>query len=109
MSRTTAWNVAAWVLALGAFATALVISYRQVNYNIPNDLRTPMVLLINALLATTVAIVFALHEGILANWTAVHFCFRFGIWAAAVFRLVPLFPWEVRVHSIHQAGFLPPG
>ena len=94
MSKTTAWNVATWVLALGAFAAALVISYRQVNYNVPNALRTPIVLLINALLATTVAIVFALHEGVLANWTSVHFCLRFGIWAAAVFRLVPLFPME---------------
>jgi hypothetical protein len=94
MSKTTVWDVAAWALALAAFAAAMFISYRQVKYNIPNDLRTPVVLLVNVLLATTLAVIFALREGAMANWTAVHHCLRFGIWTAAVFRLVPLLPWE---------------
>ncbi|MEJ2649004.1 MAG: hypothetical protein P8016_11425 [Sedimentisphaerales bacterium] len=94
MNKAAAWNCVAWILAVAAFAGAFVILYRQVRYNIPNDLRTPVILLINALLASIVAIIFALREGELANWTAVHRCLRFGIWTAAVFRLVPLFPWE---------------
>jgi hypothetical protein len=83
------WNVAVWALALGAFAVAMVLSYREIHYNIPNDLRSPAILLVDALLATVVAFGFALHEGSLTRWTDAHFCLRFGLWAAAVFRLVP--------------------
>lgn len=42
-------DVAAWVLAFGAFAVAVVLSYREIHYNIPNDLRSPAILLVNAL------------------------------------------------------------
>lgn len=84
-------NLAGWVLALGAFGLAMVLSYRQIHYNIPNDLRTPLVLLVNALLATAIAFGFAVREGSLKRWVDVHLCFRFGFWAAAVFRLVPPF------------------
>jgi hypothetical protein len=83
------WNVAVWALAAGAFATALVLSYRQIHYNIPNDLRSPAILLVNALLATLVAVGFALRESSLPRWADAHLCLRFGLWAAAVFRLVP--------------------
>src|ERR1019366_2792254 len=83
------WNVAAWALALGAFAVAAVLSYREIHYNSPNDLRNPTILLVNALLAAVVALGFALHEGSLTRWTDVHLCLRFGLWAAAIFRLVP--------------------
>jgi hypothetical protein len=37
---STLWNVAYWTLALGAFAVALVSSYREIHYNIgqvPSD------------------------------------------------------------------------
>jgi hypothetical protein len=83
------WNVAAWVLALGAFAVAMVLSYREIHFNLPNDLRSPAILPVNALLATVVAFGFAVHEGSLTRWTDAHLCLRFGLWAAAVFRLVP--------------------
>jgi len=83
------WNVAVWALALGAFAVAMVLSYREIHYNIPNDLRSPAILLVDALLATAVACGFALHEGSLTRWVDAHLCLRFGLWSAAVFRLVP--------------------
>jgi hypothetical protein len=83
------WNVAVWALALGAFAGAMVSSYREIHYNIPNDLRSPAILLVDALLATVVALGFALHEGSLTRWTDAHLCLRFGLWSAAVFRLLP--------------------
>jgi hypothetical protein len=83
------WNVFVWALALGAFAMALVLSYRGPLYNSPNDLRTPAVLLVDALLATAVAVGFAVRECSLTRWTDAQFCLRFGLWAAAVFRLVP--------------------
>jgi hypothetical protein len=83
------WNVAIWALALGAFVVALVLSYREIHYNIPNDLRSPAILLVDALLATVVAFGFAVHEGSLTHWTDAHLCLRFGLWSAAVFRLVP--------------------
>ena len=83
------WNVFVWALAWGVFAGALVSSYREVHHNSPNDLRSPAILLADALLATVVALGFALHEGSLKRWTDVQFCLRFGIWAAAIFRLVP--------------------
>src|ERR1035437_7826456 len=83
------WNVAVWALALGAFAFAVVSSYREIHYNIPNDLRSPAILLVDALLATVVAFGFAVHERSLTRWVDTHLCLRFGLWAAAVFRLVP--------------------
>jgi hypothetical protein len=86
---STLWNVAAWGLALAAFAVATVLSYREIHYNIPNDLRSPAILVVDALLATAVAFGFAVREGSLTRWTDAHLCLRFGFWAAAVFRLVP--------------------
>src|SRR5215831_18257940 len=83
------WNFFAWVLALGAFVFAMVLAYREIHYNIPNDLRTPAILLANALLAGIVALGFAVQTGSLTCWQEVHLCLRFGLWAAAVFRLVP--------------------
>jgi hypothetical protein len=94
MNKAIPLNVAAWALVLGAFGVATVLSYREIHYNISNDLRSPAVLLINALLATAVAFGFAVREGSLTRWVDIHLCFRFGFWAAAVFRLVPLFPME---------------
>ena len=83
------WKVAAWALASGAFAVAAILSYWEIHYNSPNDLRSPTILLVNALLAAVVALGFALHEGSLTRWTDAHLCLRFGLWAAAIFRLVP--------------------
>ena len=85
------WNVAAWVLALGAFAVAMVLSYREIHFNLPNDLRSPAILLVDALLATMVAFGFAVRGGSLTRWADAHLCLRFGLWSAAVFRLVPPF------------------
>ncbi len=83
------WNVAVWALALGAFVFALVSSYREIHYNIPNDLRSPAILLVEAFLATAVAFGFAVREGSLRRWTDAHLCLRFGLWSAAMFRLLP--------------------
>jgi hypothetical protein len=83
------WNLAAWLLAAGAFVLAAVLSYWNTHYNSPNDLRSPAVLAVNALLALVVAIGYAVRDGSLTRWTDAHFCLRFGLWAAAVFRLVP--------------------
>ena len=77
------------MLALGAFVVAMVLSYREIHYNIPNDLRSPAILLVDALLATVVAFGFAVREGSLTRWADAHLCLRFGLWSAAVFRLVP--------------------
>jgi hypothetical protein len=87
--QSALWGVAVWALALGAFAVAAVLSYREIHYNIPNDLRSPAILLLDAFLATVVAFGFAVHEGSLTRWADAHLCLRFGIWAAAVFRLLP--------------------
>jgi len=83
------WNVAGWVLAVVAFVFAAIVSYRTIHYNSPNDLRSPGVLLADTFLATVVALGFAVHEGSLKHWMDAHICLRFGLWAAAVFRLVP--------------------
>ena len=91
MNKAILFNVGGWALALGLFGVAMILSYRQIHYNVPNDLRSPGVLLVNALLATAVAFGFAVHEGSLTSWVDIHLCFRFGFWAAAVFRLIPPF------------------
>lgn len=83
------WDAAGWLAALAAFAVALLLSYREIHYNIPHDLRSPNILLVNALLATVFAFGFAAHGGALTRWADAHLCLRFGLWAAAVFRLVP--------------------
>jgi len=57
--------------------------------NIPNELRTPTLLLADMFLATVVALGFALQGGSLKRWTDAQFCLRFGFLAAAVFRLLP--------------------
>src|ERR1035437_10324449 len=88
VSEAAMWNVAAWALALAAFTIAAVVAHRQV-LNIPNELRTPTLLLVDMLLATVVAFGFALHGGSLTRWTDAQFCLRFGFWSAAVFRLLP--------------------
>ena len=46
-------------------------------------------MLVDALLAAAVAFGFAVREGSLKRWTNAHLCLRFGLWAAAVFRLLP--------------------
>ncbi len=91
MKKDTLLNVGAWALALGSFGLATVLSYRGTHYNISNDLRSPAVLLINALLGTAVAFGFAVRERTLKRWVDIHLCLRFGFWTAAVFRLVPPF------------------
>ena len=83
------WNVFAWASALGAFVVASVLSYREIHFNIPNDLRSPAILLVDALLAAVVAFGFAAREGSLTRWTDAHLCVQFGLWSAAIFRLVP--------------------
>jgi hypothetical protein len=91
MNKAALLNVAAWALALGLFGLAMILSYREIHYSVPNDLRSPAVLLVNALLATAVAFGFAVREGSLTRWVDIHLCFRFGFWTAAVFRLIPPF------------------
>ena len=98
-------NFAAWALALGLFGVATVLSYREIHYNSPNDLRSPAVLLVNALLATAVAFGFAVREGSLKRWVDIHLCFRFGFWSAAVFRLVPPFINENVIYMKNSISF----
>jgi hypothetical protein len=105
MKKAILLNVAGWVLALGAYGLAMVLSYQQIHYNIPNDLRSPTVLLVNALLATAIAFGFAVREGSLKRWVDVHLCFRFGFWAAAVFRLVPPFINESVLYMKNSISF----
>jgi hypothetical protein len=105
MKKALLLNVAGWVLVLGAFGLAMFLSYRQIHYNIPNDLRTPLVLLVNALLATAIAFGFAVRKGSLKRWVDIHLCFRFGFWAAAVFRLVPPFINEAVLYTRNTFSF----
>lgn len=79
---------ARWALVLTAFALSILVSHRAVE-NIPNDLRRWPILLLNALAATVVALGFAAHKHSFKRWTDAQSCLRFGIWAAAVFRLLP--------------------
>ena len=67
----------------------MVSSYREIHYNIPNDLRSPVILVVDALLASAVAFGFAVREGTMTRWVDVHLCLRFGLWSAAVFRWLP--------------------
>ena len=94
MNKATLLNAGSWMLALGAFSLAMFLSYREVHNRIPNDLRSPLMLLVNTLLASAVSFVYALRERSLKSWVDVHLCLRFGFWTAAVFRLVPPFLQE---------------
>jgi hypothetical protein len=105
MNKSIFLNITAWALPLGLFGLAMVWSHQQVHYNIPNDLRSPAVLLVNALLATAIAFGFAVREGSLKRWVDVHLCFRFGFWAAAVFRLVPPFINESVLYMKNSISF----
>ncbi len=87
-SKVRVANAASWALALSAFTLAILVSNRAVE-DIPNDLRRTPILLLNALAAALVAFGFAAHEGSLKHWTNVQYCLRFGVWTAAIFRLLP--------------------
>jgi len=78
-----------WAVALGGFALAMLLSWRAVSQPPSSDLRTPVVLLVNAALATAVALGYAADRGTLARQGAVAFCLLYGLWSAAAFRLVP--------------------
>jgi hypothetical protein len=82
-------NAILWALALGLFAVAMVRSYQASRETPPMDLRTPLILLLNAFLATGVAFGFAAREGAIERWADLLACFRFGFWCSAVFRLLP--------------------
>ena len=95
MKKDTLLNVGGWALALGVFGLAMFLSYRATHYNNSNDLRSPAVLLINALLGTAVAFGYAVREGSLKRRVDIHLCLRFGFWTAAVFRMIPPFFQEM--------------
>jgi hypothetical protein len=105
MKKALLLNIAGWALVLGIFGLAMVLSYRQIHNNSPNDLRSPAVLLVNTLLATAIAFGFAVRDGSLKRWVDVHLCFRFGFWAAAVFRLVPPFLQEEVLYMKNSFSF----
>jgi hypothetical protein len=98
-----AWNVIIWALALGMFAVAMVLSYRESHWPYDNwsyNLRTPAILLLDTFLATAVAFGFAVRGGAFTRWVALRQCIRFGLWSAAVFRLLPpIINEEVLFHS----------
>ena len=83
------WNSLAWALAAGAFVVAAVTSYREIHFNIPNDLRSPAMLSVNALLAALVAMGFAWKEKSARGWNLMQVCLRYGLWSAAAFRILP--------------------
>ena len=83
------WHIVMWALALGAFSVAMLWSYRDPIHVTSNDIRHPGILALDAALATAVSLGFALRQGSLTPWTNAHFCFRFGLWSAAIFRLLP--------------------
>jgi len=105
MNKAIILNIAGWALVLGTFGLAMFLSYREIHYSSPNDLRSPAVLLVNALLATAIAFGFALREGSLKRRVDVHLCFRFGFWTAAVFRLVPPFINEMVLYMKNCISF----
>jgi hypothetical protein len=105
MKKAIILNIAGWALVLGIFALAMFLSYREIHYKSPNDLRSPAVLLVNALLGTAIAFVFAVHEGSIKRWVDIYLCFRFGFWAAAVFRLVPPFLQEQVLYMKNSFSF----
>ena len=83
-----AWDVILWVLVATGSTIAMGLSRRATRETPLMDLRTPLVLLLNALLATAVAFVYAVREGALTRWATLLSCFRFGIWCSTVFRLL---------------------
>lgn len=82
------WNIGVWVLTVGAFALAAVLSHPKIR-NSSNDLRTPVMLMVEGVAAMGVSLGFALRSGSLKHWTDAHLCLRFGLWSAAIFRLLP--------------------
>jgi hypothetical protein len=58
------------------------------------DLRTPGVLLLDGALATALALGFAARQGALARAIGCWWCVAYGLWSAAMFRLVPPMPTE---------------
>ena len=83
------WSVSSWAFALGVFAVAMIKSCQATSETLGADLRSPAVLLLNFLLAAAVAFGFAARESALRRWGDLLYCFRFGLWSAAVFRMVP--------------------
>jgi hypothetical protein len=88
-ASSAVWNVALWALGTGGFATAMVQSLRAIHETPRIDLRTPGVLLLDAFLAAAVGLGYAVRDGVQAGRTRFVFCLRYGLWAAAVFRLLP--------------------
>jgi len=71
------------------------------------DLRTPTMLLVNALLATVVAFVYAVREGAIERWVDLASCLRFGLWSSAVFRLLPIIMSEGSLFYRNQGSIDP--
>jgi hypothetical protein len=82
-------EVALWAVAVGGFALAAVLSWRSAGRLHSGDLRTPAILLFDALLAAAVALVYVIRlrgwSGRAAGWWAL----PYGLCASAAFRLVP--------------------
>jgi asparagine N-glycosylation enzyme membrane subunit Stt3 len=79
------------LLAIAAFALALGLCYRAAADPQHADLRTLTVLGVDALLATGIALFYAGQRGKLATAEGWWWSLVFGLWSAAVFRLVPPF------------------
>jgi hypothetical protein len=82
-------DFAYWAVALGGFGLAMFLSWRAVSQPQSPDLRSPLVLLVNAAVATAIAFGYAADRGALATRGAAAFCLLYGLWSAAAFRLVP--------------------
>lgn len=89
-------------LAVCAFLLAILISYLASRHH-PGDLRVPAVLLINALAGMSAALVYNHTEGLLTK-DVFRWCVAFGLWAAAVFYLVPPFMEETALFNIEEVS-----
>ena len=86
-SLSAEWGPSA--LALLAFALALFLCYRGLHHRTDHDLRTPTILLVEAALASAVALGYLSQYGSLRGGSAAFRTVAYGLWSAAVFRLVP--------------------
>ena len=85
------WRIGVSALPVAGFALALGLCYRATGDPRQADLRTPGVLAVDALLASAIALVCRGRGGAWRSASAWWWSLVFGLWSAAVFRLVPPF------------------
>jgi len=81
-------EIAMWAMALAGFTLALFLSYLSTQQSSGGDLRFPAVLAVDALVGAISALVYAIRRRTLTK-TGVWWCYAYGLWVSAIFRLVP--------------------